>query len=165
MTDEILRRFRARLIKKVGLAESAVFIADAPQNLKLETAPDQGAIVSTDGATYNSDEEQSLALLKRTEYVDVTLFNRLSAIDESGVARSLVAKSERNLYAFETDVLRQFVGWRLGLDGAPEIMINSTVKATRRGRVEILSPENGGRFVAFLPLTFQVSYQVDLCQG
>ncbi len=160
---EILVRFRDRLRLVLNVSDDRCFIAEDAKNIHPETMPDTAYIITSEGASYNADQNQFGGFLVKTQYIDVTCFNRLAAIDESSRAHSLVSPYEQNLFEMERRVLRALVGWRLDLPDRDPIEIASLVMANRSGRPEFLSTEDGSQHAAFLSLTFSVSFSVDIC--
>lgn len=160
---EILKRFETRLRLSLRLPDDMVFVAEEARNVFPESMPDRAYIITSEGSTFNSDKDQFWQYLTETQYIDVTCFNRLAAIDESDRAHSLTSPYERNLFEMKRRVLRALVGWRLNLPDEQPLEIASLVKATRCGRPEFLSTPDGGIHAAFLPITFSVAYSIDVC--
>ncbi len=159
---EVLRRFIVRLRTKLNLSEQACFVVDDPYSTPANAMPDKAYIISSEGSSFNQENDQYYNLLIETTYVNVTCFNRLSAIDETLRADSLLSKQELNLFEMKRRVLLALVGWRLDLDDEEDIEITSYVKATRSGKASYLETDSGSHG-AFLPLTFSVSHSIDLC--
>ena len=162
-TAEILRRFVVRLKTKLKLSPAACFVADSPYNVSALALPDRAYVVSFEGSSFN-DGEQSLIFLTETAYINVTCFNRLAAIDETRRADSLVTKRDVNLFEMKRRALLALVGWRLETDGEPNIDLASYVKVSRCGKPQYMQTDSGSHG-AFLPLTFSVSYAIDVCNG
>lgn len=159
---EVLRRFVVRLRTKLNVTEQACFIVDDPYSTPANAMPDKAYIVSNEGSSFNQENDQYYDLLIETAYIDVTCFNRLSAIDETLRANSLLSKHELNLFEMKRRVLSALVGWRLDLENEEDVAIASYVKVTRSGKASYLETDSGSHG-AFLPLTFSVSYSVDVC--
>lgn len=163
-TAEVLRRFVARLKGKLKLNPAACFVAENPFNVSSIALPDRAYIVSFEGSSFN-DGEQSLIYLTETAYVNVTCFNRLAAIDETRRADSLITKRDVNLFEMKRRALLALVGWRLELEGEEQdIDLASYVKVSRCGKPQYMQTDSGSHG-AFLPLTFSVSYAIDVCNG
>lgn len=161
-TAEILRRFVERLKSRLKLLPDACFVAENPFNVSSIALPDKAYIVSFEGSSFN-DGEQSLIFITETAYINVTCFNRLSAIDETRRADSLITKRDVNLFEMKRRALLALVGWRLELEGEEQdIDIASYVKVSRCGKPQYMQTDSGA-FGVFLPLTFSVAYALDLC--
>lgn len=160
---EILKRFETRLRLRLNVPDEMCFVADEARNVFPESMPDRAYIITSEGSRFNSDADQWRDYLIETQYIDVTCFNRLSAIDDSSRAYSLTSPYETNLFEMKRRVLAALVGWRLDVPDAAPLAIASTVKAHRCGKPEFLSTPDGGIFSAFLPITFNVAYSVDYC--
>lgn len=163
--DEILRRIEARLRSFLNLADQRCFVSEDPRNVFPPSMPDSAYIITAEGSSFNSDGDQTRDLIIETGYYNVTCFNRLSAIDESSRAASLTSVYETNLFEMKRRALLALVGWRFDTENLPPLEIASTMKATRCGRPEFLSTEDGGVHAAFLPITFSVSHSIDLCNS
>ncbi len=162
-TAEILRRFVERIKTGLNLNPAACFVAENPYNVSSLALPDRAYIVSFEGASFNDSGEQSLLFLTETAYINVTCFNRLAAIDETRRADSLITKRDVNLFEMQRRVLRVLVGWRLELEGKEQdIDLASYVKVSRCGKPQYMETDSGSHG-AFLPLTFSVSYAIDVC--
>ena len=133
-------------------------------NVFAATAPDTAYIVTYEGSSFNSDGDQHNQLLLETTYINVTLFNRLHAIDESGRSESLIARNSKNLFEMKRRALGAIVGWRLDIEGQDDLEICETTKATRCSKPELYAPRTGGDFVAMMTLTFKTSYVINVCE-
>ena len=160
-TAEILRRFVERLRTRLKLSDAACFVTHDPYATSSLALPDKAYIVSFDGASFN-DGEQSAAFLTESAYINVTCFNRLSAIDETRRADSLITKREINLFEMKRLALLHLVAWRLDIDGEPNIDIAAYVKAVRCSKPQYMQTDSGSHG-AFLTITFSVSYAIDVC--
>ena len=159
---EILRRFVQRLRNSLNVSYDVCFQVDDPHATPPSTMPDRAYLVSYEGASLNGDVDQVPEYLVETAYINVTCFNRVSAIDESSRANSFTTRHDVNLFEMKRRVMLALVNWRLELPGERDIEIASTVKATRSSKPEILQADSGS-FGAFLTLTFSVAYAIDLC--
>lgn len=163
-TAEVLRRFVERLKRRLNLLPDACFVAENPFNVSSIALPDKAYIVSFEGSNFN-DGEQSLIYLTETAYINVTCFNRLAAIDETRRADSLITKRDVNLFEMKRRALLALVGWRLELEGEEQdVDLASYVKVSRCGKPQYMQTDSGSHG-AFLPLTFSVSYAIDVCNG
>lgn len=161
---EILQRFLIRIQTRLNVSDVACFVVDDPFSTPANAMPDKAYIVSFEGTSFNNSVDQTSDYLVETAYVNVTCFNRLSAIDETLRAGSLLSKNDVNLFEMKRRVLLALVNWRLNVEGMNDIEIASTVKATRCGKPQYMETDSGSHG-AFLPLTFSVSYAIDVCNG
>lgn len=162
--DEILRRFVIRLRESLNVSDMACFIVDEPFSTPSSAMPDHAYLVSYEGASFNEIEDQFSGYLMASASVNVTCFNRLSAIDESLRADSLVTRRETNLFEMSSRVLRALVGWRLGIPNEPDIEIGAYVKAVRCSKPTYMQTDSGSHGM-FIQLTFSVKYRVNVCDG
>lgn len=161
---EILWRFTHRLRNKLDLTEETCFATDDPLNVFAGTAPDISYILTFEGSTFNSDQDQHGQFLIESSYIGVTLFNRLHSLDESGRSESFIARNSKNLFEMKRRVLGVFVGWRLEVDGEEDLEITSLVKVSRCSKPELFVPREGGDCVAMMSLTFIASYTINVCE-
>lgn len=159
---ELLRRFVLRLRGALNLPSDSCFPVDEPRSVPAPSLPDKAYMVSFEGASFNSDGDQCRELLISNAYIDVTCFNRLRASDESSRRNSFISTFDTNLFEMQRRVMLALVGWRFELDGADDLQIASTVKATRSAKPMILEADSGV-FGAFLTTTFSVAVAIDLC--
>lgn len=159
---EILQRFLIRLQTKLDVSDVACFVVDDPFSTPANAMPDKAYIVSFEGTSFNANDDQTFEYLVETAYINVTCFNRLSAIDETLRAGSFLSKNDVNLFEMKRRVLMALVGWRLDIDGMDDLEIASIVKASRCGKPLYMETDSGSHG-AFLPITFSVSYAIDVC--
>lgn len=149
---------------KLDLTEEFCFATDDPLNAFVSTLPDKAYIVTFEGSTLNSDQDQNPLLLIENSFYGVTLMNRLHALDESGRSESLIERRPSNLFEMKRRALLALVGWRLDIDGEDDLEICSITKATRCSKPELYVPREGGNYVAMMSLTFNVSYVINACE-
>lgn len=160
---ELLTRVKRRLETVLKIPDDYCFIAEDARDLFPPTMPDRAFIITFEGSSFNSDGDQTSALMIETCYFDVTCYNRLAALDENSRAVSLVSNYEVNLFEMKRRALVALVGWRFDVPEMENLEIASTTKATRCGKAEFLSTADGAVHAAFLPLTFSVALSLDLC--
>lgn len=160
---EILKRVESRLRTVLNIPDDACFISEDARNVYPPTMPDRAYIITSEGSSFNSGDDQFHELLIENQYIDVTCFNRLASIDENSRALSLTSMYEVNLFEMKRRALLALVGWRLDVPNKPDLEIASIMKATRCGKPEFLSTSDGAVAAAFLPITFTIGISIDLC--
>ena len=160
--EDILDRFREKIIDDLSLKEGQCVITDIPESLLFPAMPDSFYAIMPHASEYRQDDQ--VPQLCEHFGIQVSAFNRLYAMDDSGVTGHLVSKSPNNLFIMKQKVVRCLVGWDLRHGKHQHhIDIASLVRAVRCDQPRFVQQmgANGpmaGHYCSMLNIYFAVDY-------